>query len=520
MPTHLRALVVILVLASAVLWLARRYTTESAIAPEDFKRRALVWFALTVLAFVARYYWIFALLTVPLLYLAAKKDANPLAFCFFVLFAIPPFPVSVSIMGNLGKLLVVDHLRWVSIAVLLPAFLALRRRPGAEPFGRATVDKAFLAYIVLLLALQTTATTMTNLLRMSLGVFLDMFLPYYVASRALRDVRAFRDALMSLVVAALLMSVIAVFEVMRGWLMYHGLDVALGRPPWGMGNYLAREGGFTRAIATAGHPIALGYLLSVAMAMLVFLRPAISDRRIWLLAWFTVGAGLIAAMSRGPWVGAAVMLLLLLITGPGISAKLVRAGVASLLLLPLAIMTKQGQAVIDYLPWVGTAESQNVEFRERLFDVSVGVLMNFPVFGALDFIDHPDMEQMRGGDGIIDIVNTYLLVALSSGFVGLALFVAPFFLVGIGIVRALYRLENKQSDEHLLGRALLAAMVGILVTIGTVSPVGAIAMVYIFVIGLGAGYLLMLKAAQARSARSSSAASAASGMRRNAGAAT
>jgi hypothetical protein len=105
------------------------------------------------------------------------------------------------------------------------------------------------------------------------------------------------------------------------------------------------------------------------------------------------------------------------------------------------------------------------------------------------------MEALRGSDGIIDLVNSYVIVALSSGFVGLALFVGPFALVVLGILRCLFSLD-KHSEEHLLGRALLGALVAILVTIATVSSICAVAVVYFTVMGMGAGYVRMITAAQ------------------------
>lgn len=492
MPAHIRALLVVLVVAGAVLWMARGVACERAIAPEDYKRRSAVWLGLTVLAFTTHFYWLYALITVPVMYFTARKDSSTLGFLFFVLYAIPPFPADIPSIGGLGNILTVDHLRWLAIAVLLPAFLALRRTRGTPGFPSLTVDKAILAYMLLWFVLQALETTVTNLIRITLALFLDLFLPYYVASRALKDVRGYRDVLMSLVVAALLLASTATFEFLRSWLLYNGLEQILGLPYWGFGNYTEREGGFTRAISTAGHPISLGYLIIVGMAMLVFVGPMVSSVRMRRLAWAALGVGLIASMSRGPWVGGAAMLLVLLVTGPDVGKKLGRAAAASAVLLPLAMMTKQGQAMIDYLPWIGTAGSQTVDFRERLFDVSVQVLMHFPVFGSLTFLDHPLMQQMRGGDGIIDMVNSYLGVALATGFVGLTLFVAPFLLVIAGIIRSLRGIRDLDSDAHRLGRSLLAALVGIMVTIGTTSSVTAIPVTYYLVIGLSAAYCRLM----------------------------
>jgi O-antigen ligase len=225
------------------------------------------------------------------------------------------------------------------------------------------------------------------------------------------------------------------------------------------------------------------------MGLAAFLQKSVASRRTWLLLMAGLFVGLVSAMSRGPWVGAAATLAVLLITGPNLGSKLGKVAMAALVGIPILLSTEQGRKVLDYLPFIGTVETQNIDFRERLIDVSLRVLANYPIFGALDFLSHRDMEQMRGGDGIIDMVNTYLAVAMSTGFVGLTLFVAPFLLMLVHIAHILRRIPDKSSELHLLGRALLASTTGILVSIATVASIVAIPIVYLCVLGLGTGYI-------------------------------
>ena len=493
MPVHLKSLVVIMVLALPMLWLLRRVACEQAIDPLDYKRRAAMWVALTLLIFVTHNYWIYALISVLLLFVAGGRDSNRFCFYLFLLLAIPPFHAQVPGLGVFERLMYVDHVRWMALAVLLPAYWSLRTKPEVVPFGRTAVDKFVLAYMLLWFVLQMQTTTLTNVLRISVYLFTDTFLPYYVASRALRNLRDYRDALMSFVVAVVVMSPAAVFELARYWLLYNGLSDAMGLGYWGMGNYLPRgAGGMLRASVTTGHPIALGFMMAVAMGLAAYLRPSISSKRSWWLLMFGLAVGLVAALSRGPWVGAAAMVLVLLVTGPKVASKLMQAFLWSLVAIPVLLSTEQGQKILDYLPYIGTVDARNVDFRERLVEVSLGVLAHFPFFGALDFMSHPEMEQMRGSDGIIDIVNTYLGVTMSSGLVGLTLFLFPFLLVVLGILRVLHREHDKEGEIHLLGRSLLATLIGIMVSIATVSAIVAIPAVYLSVIGMGAGYLRLL----------------------------
>jgi len=487
MPTHLRALAVIAFLSLLVFALARPVACMRAIEPADFKRRAMTWCAITLLAFLSHDYWIFVLLSVPLLVIASRRDPNPVAFYLFLVFAVPPFRVDIPGFGVFDYIVSVDHTRWMALAVLVPAAARLRTMPGTMPFGRLTVDKFLIAYILLWIGLRFSEAPVTHLVRIAFNMTVDVALPYYVAGRGLRDLKAFRDAIMSFAVAALLMALVAMFEFGRYWLLYSGLERVLGLPAWGLGNYLARgEAWLLRAQVTTGHPIVLGYVMAVALVLYMYLRPLVPSGRYWLGALALAG-GLVAGMSRGPWVGAVAGLLLLLVTGPQIGSKVVRGALLGLLALPIVLTTDAGQKMIDYLPFVGTVEKQNVELRQRLFEVSLGVIAQNPLFGS--FAPQPGMEEMRGSDGIIDVVNTYVLVALRGGVVGLALFAAPFLIVGAGIAHTLYAMRDKASEYHLLGRALLAALVAIAVTIGTVSPISMVPVVYMVMIGLGTGYL-------------------------------
>ncbi len=494
MPLHLRALVVIMVLSLITLWWSRRYVAcDRAIAPEDYRRRALIWIAITLLTFLTHSYWIFALISVPLLVIYGKRDPNPLGFYFFLLFAVPPFAVVVPGFGVFDHLLEVDHLRWMSLAVLLPAFLALNADPNVPRVGSTAVDKLILAYIALWFVLQAQYTTVTNLVRITLYLFIDVFLPYYVASRALRNLQGYRDALMALVIGIGIMAPLAMFEFSRRWLIYNAVDVALGLPLWGFGNFLERGEGVLRALVSTGHPIVLGYLMMAALGFMHFLRRSVNSKLQWSLVWLVLFGGMFASVSRGPWVGAVAMFAMLVLTGPNVTSKVGKAIVAAIVLIPIALTTEQGQKMLDYLPFIGTVEARNVDFRQRLIDVSLGVLANFPWFGALDYLSHPDLEQMRGEDGIIDMVNNYLGVAMATGMVGLTLFAAPFVIVVVNLAMTLHRIPDKDNEVHLLGRALLAVIIGILVTIGTVAAIVSVPVVYMAVLGMASGYVHLVK---------------------------
>lgn len=488
MPEHLRALVVILALAALTFALARAPACAAAMKDEDFVRRRNVWFALTAAVFLAHNFWIFIVFAAAVLVFSLSAEGNKLALYFFVLFAVPAIDAEIPGFGVVEHFFAIDYLRLLSLAILLPAWLALRIRPDAEPFGRSNAEKLLIAYLVLQFCLQLPHTTLTEALRRGVFyAFVDVFLPYYVASRAARHLTAFRDALMAFVLAALVAAAIALFEFGRHWLLYTPLEQALG-VNWGLLNYLERGDGLLRAQASTGQPIVLGYVLAVALCLALYLRRSMPPTRWRDAGLVLLAAGLIAAMSRGPWIGAAVMLLAFVATGPKPLARLAKLGVAALCVLPVLMVSSAGQALVDYLPFVGTVEAHNITYRERLFEISLGVVLDHPFFGAWDFLQLPVMQQLKQGEGIIDVVNTYLGVALASGLVGLALF-CGFFLVVLGeLFAAMRRAGDGDGERYVLGRSLFCALLGILVIIFTTSSIALIPVVYWSIAGLAQAY--------------------------------
>ena len=496
MPEHLRALVVILVLATVVFAFAKAPACTLASTTGDFERRRNLWFGITLAAFLAHNFWIYTLVAAALLLFAVAREPNKLAMFFFLLFAVPPISAQITGLGIINYFFTIDYIRLLTLMVLFPAFLSLRTQPDIERFGRSIPDKLIAGYIILNFLLMLTASTFTNTLRHGVFyAFIDIFLPYYVASRALKNLQGFRDALMGFVVAALVLSAIGAFEFARHWLLYSPLQDALGTR-WGYAHYLDR-GESLRAQGTTGQPIPLGYVMAVATGFILYLRKSVPNPMAWVLGLVLLSVGLIAPLSRGPWVGAAAMLLVFVATGPSPGSRFAKLGLLGVIILPALLASPAGEKIVDYLPFVGTVEEGNVTYRQRLAEISIQVITQNPFFGAFDFIYSPAMQELKQGQGIIDIVNTYLGVGLGSGLVGLSLFSAFFIAVAVGIFKAMRNLADKNHELHLLGQVLFSTLIGILVIIFTVSSISVIPVIYWSVAGLGVAYARMLALAKA-----------------------
>jgi len=486
MPEYIKALIVVTAIALAVYSLAAPQLTEAIIAKGDYWRRAALWLAVTATAFLAGNFWVFVAIAALLLIIGGLTDRNPMAFYAALLCAVPPLGSAISGLGVVNYFFELNYLRLLSLAVLLPAALRLFALRHQRVAGPKLPDALLATYLVLLFVVTALALPFTTALRQGFYLFIDAWLVYYVASRSVRDAIAFREVAAAFVLGATIMAVIAIFEASRGWLLYATLESSLG-VVWGYGNYMGRGlGGPLRAMASTGHPIVMGYLMVVTIPLLMYLRPAIRSTFIWWLALSVLLGALVVTLSRGPWVGGLAMALIAVGIGKGAAKRvgLLSAGIAAA--AGLALLSDWGRGLLEYLPFIGTVGAETVEYRQRLFEVSIRVLAQSPFFGSPGFYSNSAAQELRQGEGIIDMVNSYLGIALGSGAVGFTLFVGLFLSVILLAWRAgTYAATAPQVAD--IGRTLLAAVIGILVIIGTTSSINVIPSIYYLVVGWIAG---------------------------------
>ncbi|MES2886718.1 MAG: O-antigen ligase family protein [Pseudomonadota bacterium] len=485
MSETLRAFIVIMALSVPFFLLAKKPVCHMAMDEADFLRRRNVWLGVTAFAFLTHDFWLFAFFSTILLLVLGGRDSNRFGMYLLVVFAVPPFAAEIPGFGVLNYLMNLDYPRLLSLVLLFPFYLRLRQEPDVVPFGRQFADKCLLGFLVLPLGLQAIDDTITNTLRQGVYSYLELFLPYYVASRSLRNLPAFRDVLMSFVIGVMLMAPIALFEYGRKWLLYSSLPSALGIR-WEMGSYLAR-GNDLRAMASAGHALSLGYLMVVACGLYAYARQFLTPKKFVTLGLLVLLAGLWSPISRGPWLGALAALAVIYGTGPNPIGRSMKLLMICLPIVAAVLLSPAGEKIISVLPIVGTVDKFNEIYRQRLLDTSIEVVKLNPFFGSFTYLQLPMMQQLKTGEGIIDIVNSYLGVALTYGLVGLALYLGMF-LSALRTVWRSMKLCSPGDELHLLGRTLLATLIGVMITIIGVSSINTIGTINFVVVGICLAY--------------------------------
>jgi O-antigen ligase len=280
------------------------------------------------------------------------------------------------------------------------------------------------------------------------------------------------------------MASIAMFENMRHWLLY--LEVMSN---WGIQLNATRwltRGSELRAQASAGHSLALGYLLAVGFGFWLYLKSHVQSRirriGVTLLLW----GGLFAAFSRGPWLGAVTAYFTFFAAGSRAASRLVKGTLLALGVALLIMVSPIGDRILDVLPVMGNAADANIIYRQRLAERGWEIVLAHPFFG--DQFPYPEMEDLRQGEGIIDIVNTYLGVALNYGFIGLFCFLS-FILLAMATVHARTRvLAHSDPDLALFGTSLIACIVATLVMIGSSSFILGCEKMFYVLAGLATAY--------------------------------
>lgn len=463
MLLNLKALVVVLTLATIIFHLARplclRFTS-----PEDFARRRWVWVVLTVTSFASPSFWLYLLVAAPLVAWAGKKDSNPIALYVLLMFVVPPIDVRIPTIG-IGQLFDISNLRILAFMVLIPALWTRLSGPGSTKALRfSSLDAILLTYGALQLVLFIPYESPTNTLRRAFLFFLDVYLVYFAFSRLLNDRAKMADTLGALCLVAALFAPIAVFESLRGWLLYIGIG-----DMWEHSNrdaYLLR-GDSLRAQAATGHSITLGYILAMAIGCGLYLRTKLNTLNNSRAFFFLICVGLAFTYARGPWLTAALVAVAFSALARGNVTYAVKSAALLVAALGIFSLTPFGARIVETLPYIGSQGQDSVTYREQLAEVSWVLIKQNPFFGS-PFV-MLQMEELRPGEGgIIDLVNGYAQVALFYGLVGLGLFVSLF---AAALAKAYAKLRQARAaadgELALVGSSLIACMLATLLFIAT-----------------------------------------------------
>jgi len=482
LPTHLRALIFLLFafgLAIVFQYLFFRRQVFSI-------KWAFIWVSIAGVAFLAEDMLIFFFYVALVCFFGIPKKGNiRISYYFAMLPILPTFVYEIPGLPGIRYLFNLTYPRMLALLILLPLFFSYIRQPLAsrDKLFSSRLDKFVAFYVLLLsvLAFRGSGISITEGLRVDVLLFLDIFLPYFVISRYIDSIEDIRQVFIAILFSAIMLSFVGMFEARLSWDFYGYLREALGYLPNNIGDWYHARGGFVR-IRTTMSPIPFGYFLALVLGIYLYLKDHFEFNKITTIA--TVGLILSALYftgSRGAWLAA--MIVFAVYAYLKIRSRQKRIGIIFLgAIVFIGVMVSGGGTYDD--------KTGTFDYRIRLVTTSISVVSKNFFFGTDDPNKYGDLEVMRQGQGIIDIVNTYVQVALYSGMVGFFLFTSIF----VGLFYQLYKKHRTLrlldwEDAYLMNVILLALMAATIIMIGTVSSVSFIPIYYWSLIAICSAYV-------------------------------
>jgi len=482
------ALFYILVISLGVLTLiARLLPREQAYLISKREYAAAIY--LPVVASFSPHYAVFGGLVIAFMAFIPATREERLRLFFFSLHLLPALSYTITVPLQLITINYYVLLALGCLSVVLSARpnLVARLRPW---------DVLVVLLIGGLVLAGVKDTSLTNGMRVVVGFTIALGVPYLLVSRGTALTRSPTDLLLAVALGATVVATITIFESQRNWLLYDNFSHRFGITETNSA-YAKQRAGYLRASTTFPESTSLSLFLSMATIMLVALRSKFARPAVF---WVMLGILLVAQVSTFARVG-------LLATAVGLLALLwhhrryglvIFTALAAPLLYTLLKLASESVPVLRAMFGETGEGASTIDYRSRLATRMYEEILREPLFGLTPSQIQIRLDDMRQGEGIIDLVNAPLMIALQSGVVGLVAFLVPSIALIVWMVR-MRRL--KTSDELTAIRAVFACMIAFHAALITTSFSGSHRMWMMVLIGLGAGLHAAHRSAVARQRR-------------------
>jgi hypothetical protein len=274
-------------------------------------------------------------------------------------------------------------------------------------------DIAMFAFILIYCVCMSLRDTPTGVARTIVTYFIPYVLTYQMLSRM--KIESPELVMRMLLFGAAAASLLCLFESVRHWPLYAGI-MGVKNELWTIDNqriWLER-GGITRAYGPYAHPLTGGAMLGLA-AIVGWALWQIRGRSLPLafLGLLTV-AGLGSTLSRSGLVALAVGLA---------TFQFLRGRYLLALLVPLG-----GVVMLVALPILGGEDAQfSTAYRLGLIAGVPAAMGNHVWIGFREGVPQGMFDAFIQGQGIVDLVNTYVALIVEGGLVSLAAFLVFLF---------------------------------------------------------------------------------------------
>lgn len=423
-------------------------------------RIVIAWAALATAAFLisSRPFQIFALAGV-LAALSPARAADRSVFFIGVIAALPfSFSYQVPFPG-INYLISVNYGTVATLVILGPSFFAALAAPASSRLR--AVDALVISFVLYTNLMAFRELPFTSVVRELITGLITIYIPYIAISRSLATEQDMKKAIHALILSMTILAICGIFQTARSWNWY--IHLADRTTQFSFDNF--RNGFFRIGITVI--PTLLAYMMAVGFIGAWIYRKAN-------LTPFVVGFAILAIFplvgyatgARGGWVGAFVVVTAFL------AFRMKTPSIWSAYIGCLLI----GLAYFFYLVFTDSPMLQDeygtLGYRAELIRTAFAQVADRPLFGASNIMELPRFQNLRQGEGIIDLVNGYIQIVLYYGLVGLGLYLAAHFMtIGAGLARLKAALPNHHEKFSVpqITALLLAAHIGFLATLFTIS---------------------------------------------------
>lgn len=426
-------------------------------------RLAQTYAALAALAFlVPNNLASLALAGVVMAFFAPKAITERVAFFVATLPALPIYHNATVPFPGLNYLIDINFGMISILVVLTPTLFMKTKAPPSKSFGMITA--MVFGFVLLISLLDFRILPFTSVLRSSFTNVITMGVTYLAISRAIRTKEDFNAMLRAIFASVIFVASIGVISFFREWNFYTQLYDGVGFIKFADYRFGLRVQS-TLMTTLVGYMMAFGVILIHHYMAQKKLRGL---QAYGLLAIFLFV--LVVSGSRGAYICALAMF-------GSYGAYRIAPGLVRMLMFPTVatlcaiIIGWFGSGRLDQLATVD--QYGTFDYRIRLFRAGLKQIRENFLFGSGNFIEDPNFAHLVQGQGIIDIVNTYLQIALEFGVIALFLFVLPFIIV----IRALsrncaYTARLKDVDSQHVSKTsavMTAALIAFMLMIMSVS---------------------------------------------------
>ena len=328
---------------------------------------------------------------------------------------------------------------------LFVVWLATTRSDVVRPRVVDLLPAVFVAYSLVSLVL--TDPNWVGSVRSLLTILGPGVVGYYFAAFGPIGRDPVRRVAHALLVSAVVLSLMAIFEFRTGWNLWHDTG-------W-------RTGAVARSVATLGNPAVLGTFLGIAIAISAAVLAWNGPQQLRRLAWSVVALaplGLFVTYTRGPILAAIVAVLpILLLTRRGWHRSVIALGALGLVAL---MLWPRFESTHVYSARV--ANSSTIDTRVLIQQWSLDLAREKPVlgwgYGSFDRVKNQSRFSSGTFNRTAGLANTshdtFLTILVELGLVGLVLWATPLVAAFLGILRGA-RAQMDWEVAALLGTVIV-----------------------------------------------------------------